>query len=72
MKYLHMVSFILVIVGGLNWGVTALGLNVVKLIFGSVPALESLIYILVGLSALYLIFKHPRECKVCAKEGAEA
>lgn len=67
MKYLHMIAFALVVVGGLNWGLTALGWNVVNLIFGSWPGLENLIYILVGLSALYMLFMHPRECKECAK-----
>jgi uncharacterized membrane protein YuzA (DUF378 family) len=66
MKYLHMVAFILVIVGGLNWGLTAIGFNVVNLIVGTWPMLEQLVYILVGLSAVYLAITHKNDCKACA------
>lgn len=59
---LDWIVYILVIVGGLNWGLVAIGnwagtnLNLVNLIFGALPALENIIYLLVGLSALYLIY----------------
>ncbi len=66
MKYLHMVTFVLVIIGGLNWGLTAVGYNVVNMILGGWPALEQLVYILVGLSALYLVFTHKKDCKTCS------
>ena len=62
-----MVAFILLVVGGLNWGLIGLnsGWNVVSLILGSVSWLERLVYVLVGLSALYLIFTHKKDCKHC-------
>ncbi len=66
MKYLHMVTFVLVIIGGLNWGLTAVGYNVVNMILGGWPAFEQLVYILVGLSALYLVFTHKKDCKTCS------
>ncbi len=72
MKALHMVSFILLIIGGLNWGLTALGWNVVNMILGGVPALENLVYILVGLAAIVEIFKHKSTCKVCGSSSAPA
>lgn len=51
-----MVARILVIIGGLNWGlVGAINLDVVKAIFGSVPILQQVVYLLVGLSALYML-----------------
>lgn len=60
MKQLHMIAFILVIVGGLNWGLVALGFNVVNMIFGAWPVVEQVVYLLVGLSALYLVvFRNP-------------
>ena len=44
----------LVLVGALNWGlVGAGGWNLVEMILGSWPAVVRLVYILVGLSALY-------------------
>lgn len=55
MSYLHTIAFILVIVGGLNWGLVALGFNVVNMIFGTWPMIEQVVYLLVGLSAVYLL-----------------
>ena len=55
---LSQVSRILVIIGGVNWGLVGLGMlmgsnwNVVNMILGGVPMLEAVIYILVGLAAI--------------------
>lgn len=66
MKMLHMVSFALVIVGALNWGLVGLlNLNVVNLVLGFSPFLEKLVYVLVGLAAVWLVVKHSQNCKVC-------
>lgn len=66
MKILHGLSFVLVIVGGLNWLLVGLLGWDVGMIFGGQGALVSkIIYILVGLSALYLIFSHKSDCKMC-------
>jgi len=44
-----------VIIGGLNWGlVGALGIDLVDLILGSIPILARIVYIVVGLAAIYL------------------
>ena len=52
---LEWIAWILLLVGGLNWGlVGALDLNLVTLIFGSISWLVTLVYILVGLSALWI------------------
>lgn len=51
----------LVIVGGLNWGlVGAFEFDLVATIFGEMSALSRIVYVLVGLSALYLIFAAAR------------
>ena len=43
----------MVIIGGLNWGLIGLfDWNLVAAIFGGVPVIERIIYVLVGLSAL--------------------
>lgn len=48
------------VLGGLVWGLVGLGyffntnLNIINLIFGSVPVLENLIYVVVGLCALWV------------------
>jgi hypothetical protein len=77
MKATHMIAFVLLVIGGLNWGLIGLGQwfggsdwNIVNLIFGSISWLEALIYVLVGLSALYLIFTHKKSCKNCDKGAA--
>lgn len=64
-KSLHMVAFVLVVVGGLNLGLTALGFNVVNMVLGGMPTVEKVVYILVGLSAAYLVVNHAQECKAC-------
>ena len=52
------IAWILVIVGGINWGLVGLlNLNLVALIFGFVPFLARLIFILVGVAAGYLIYR---------------
>ncbi len=56
MKALKMVAIWLLIIGGLNWGLTAFGWNVVDMIFGAGSTLSMLIYILVGLAALYKLY----------------
>jgi len=54
---LDLVAMALVIIGGLNWGlVGALKMDLVQLLFGFMPMLADIIYILVGLSALYMLY----------------
>ncbi len=65
MKGLHIVTFILLIVGGLNWGLVGLGgeaWNVVALLGDGVARL---VYVLVGLAAVVELFAHKKSCKVC-------
>ena len=50
-------AMILVIVGGLNWGLVGLfDFDLVAAILGSATMLSRLVYIVVGCSALYLIY----------------
>ncbi|MBV6458311.1 MAG: hypothetical protein HONBIEJF_01438 [Fimbriimonadaceae bacterium] len=54
MKTLNVVTLVLLIVGGLNWGmVGAAQFDLVAALFGAGSPLASLIYILVGAAALY-------------------
>lgn len=72
MKGLHAVSFVLVIIGGLNWGLVGLGglmggdWNVVRMILGTWPMVEALVYVLVGLAAIVLAVGHKNDCRACA------
>lgn len=70
---LHMVSFALLVIGGLNWGlVGAFDFNLVDKIFGSWPALVTIIYVLVGLSAVWEVVRHKANCKHCSGMGGSA
>jgi len=68
MNGLGKVAWILVLIGALNWGLVGLGAfmggnwNVVNLLLGSWPKVEWLVYILVGLSALWKLFYHKGCC----------
>ncbi|HMM62312.1 MAG TPA: DUF378 domain-containing protein [Candidatus Saccharibacteria bacterium] len=56
MKALNVTSLVLVIIGGLNWGlVGAFDYNLVDNIFGMDSALARVVYVLVGLAAVYLL-----------------
>ena len=56
MKALNIVTLILVIVGGLNWGlVGTLNVDIVAAIFGAGSPLSRLVYIVVGLSAIWQV-----------------
>ncbi len=56
MKTLNLLTLILLIVGGLNWGLVGLAnFDLVAAIFGDGSALSRTVYVLVGLSALYQI-----------------
>ncbi len=67
MKALHMTAFTLLVVGGLNWGLVALfNFNIVDTVFGGM-GLANIVYILVGVSAVYIGATHMQDCKVCSK-----
>ncbi len=73
MKLLHTVAFILLAVGGLNWGLVGLGWlsgsqdwNVVHMLAGSSMQLEAVVYVAVGLSAAWLLVTHKKTCRNCA------
>ena len=73
MKWLHMVTFILLVIGGLNWLLYAVAGWEIGQLFGGMDATVSkVIYILVGLSALYEIATHWGRCKECSSGGSMA
>ena len=67
-----LIGKILLIVGGINWGLVGVGVlmgksleawNVVHMILGSVPVVEGIVYVLVGIAAVIKIFGC--RCKKC-------
>ena len=69
-KGLHMVTFLLLVVGGLNWLLVGLFSWDIGMLFGGQAMMISrVIYVLVGLSALYELFSHKGCCKMCGMEN---
>lgn len=68
-NFFKLVSYILVIVGALNWGlVGAFDFDLVAAIFGVDTLLTNITYILIGLSAitsLITVIVNHREHQVC-------
>lgn len=63
MHYLKKIAYVLVIIGALNWGLYgAFGFNLVESLLGSLPMIESIVYVLVGISGLILIFTCKKGC----------
>jgi uncharacterized membrane protein YuzA (DUF378 family) len=53
---IHKIAYWLTIIGGLNWGLIGVAdLNLVDKILGGMPSVERIVYILVGVSAVYLL-----------------
>lgn len=70
MKTLHMVAFLLAMLAGITLGLVGLfKFNLIEVIFGSVAGLVTLVYILMGLSAVYLLATHMTYCKYCGTKG---
>ena len=66
MKMVHMVAFVLVVVGAVNWGLVGLfQWNLVEVLFGMDSMLTMVVYVLVGASGLYLAATHMNDCKLC-------
>jgi len=58
MKFLNIIALILLIIGGLNWGLVGLfNFDLVQFIFGG-TGIDRLVYIVVGLAAVWKIFAH--------------
>lgn len=74
MKKLHMVAFILLVIGGLNWLAFGIwGTDIVGWLLGGMSSTVSkLVYILVGLSAIVEIINHKSICKCCEKGASSA
>lgn len=55
MNILDWVALILVLVGALNWGLVGLfSFDLVVFLFGAMTIISRIVYVLVGLSAVYM------------------
>ncbi len=56
MRTLSYIALTIAIIGAINWGLIGLfGFNLVAFLFGEMTLLSRIVYILVGLSGLYLV-----------------
>jgi len=61
---LDWIALILVVIGGLNWGLIAVAnFDLVAALFGDLSALSRIIYGLVGLSAIYVLISLGKLCR---------
>lgn len=69
MKWVHIVAYLLVFVGALNWGLWGLfNYNLVESLLGT-GDLTKWVYVLVGLAGVWAIYSHlvMKDCKLCSK-----
>jgi uncharacterized membrane protein YuzA (DUF378 family) len=58
MRTADVIAAILLVVGGLNWGLVGLlNFDLVATIFGDMSVLSRIVYILVGVAALYQVIQ---------------
>ncbi|MEO8638239.1 MAG: DUF378 domain-containing protein [Candidatus Taylorbacteria bacterium] len=63
MKALHGIAFVLLVIGGLNWLLIGLFDWGIGSFLGAM--VSRVVYVLVGLSAIYLVATHKKTCKNC-------
>jgi uncharacterized membrane protein YuzA (DUF378 family) len=68
MKSLHMIAFILLVIGGLNWGLAIFGWDLSHWHLGM--TVDKIVYALVALSAIYEAATHGKRCRECNPAGA--
>ncbi len=69
MKGLHILAFILLAIGGLNWLLVGIWGWDIGVLFGGMDAMVSrIIYVLVGLAAIYEIATHKKNCAACGSQ----
>jgi len=73
MKIAHLITLILLVVGGLNWGLVGLlEWDLVAALFGPGSLVSRAVYVLVGLSALWhlaALFIAPSSLELTADRG---
>ena len=68
LRGIDLVAVVLVVIGGLNWGLVGLfSFDLVQAILGGVPILARLVYILVGLAAVYTAIRSPHLARLTKK-----
>ncbi len=64
-----MLAYLLVVIGALNWGLKGLlQVDLVELLFGTIPWLQQVIYVLVGAAGVYVLVEFNAYSKVWGKK----
>ena len=77
MDMLKKVSWWLMVIGSINWLLVGAGMlvggdwNVVHMLLSSMPWLEAIVYVLVGLAAAYKLCTHKSCCQPAAGAPAQ-
>lgn len=72
-KGLHMFTYILMVVGGLNWLLLgAFQWEVTELFGGSSSTAGRVVFVIIGLATIYNLATHNKNCKVCDKGSKSA
>lgn len=72
-KWIHMVAFVLVVIGAINQGLFAIipadkngvGFDLIDRLFGFNATLVEFIGLMIGISGIYLLVTHAKTCRVC-------
>ncbi len=66
-KSLHLITFTLLVIGGLNWGLMLFGWDIGM--WGLPAMLVKIIYALVALSAIFELATHGKRCRECKPDA---
>ncbi len=73
MKYFKHLAYVLLLLGGINWGIYGLfGFDIVDVLLGFEPLFARIVYDVIGLSALFIIITHFSSrncCSYCDKKN---
>jgi hypothetical protein len=57
------IAVILLVIGGLNWGLVGIfGFDLVATLFGEMSTLSRVVYVVVGISAIYVLMLASGKC----------
>lgn len=68
-KFLDCIALTIAIIGAVNWGAIGIfSLDLVALIFGNMSLISRIIYVLVGISGIYLITFYMYACEDAGRQ----
>jgi uncharacterized membrane protein YuzA (DUF378 family) len=79
--WLHRIAFVLVVIGAIDLGLFGIipadasgeGFDLIQQVLGFNPDVLNIFYILIGVSGVYLLVTHIKDCRVCeARKAAKS